>query len=212
MLKKSYKALLPRWLKDTYLSLLDPIVLTANRLGIHPSTFTTIGFLIGLVSACFMAFGSFRLAGGLLLLSGMCDNIDGKLARISGKESKFGALYDSILDRYAEVFFFFGMAFYFIRMEWFLTSVAIAIALGGSLMVSYVRARAEALGFECSIGLIQRAERLVFLGLGAVIHLYTLVGVIWILAVLTNVTAIQRIHHVWRADIEKRPVEKPDVK
>jgi CDP-diacylglycerol--glycerol-3-phosphate 3-phosphatidyltransferase len=92
------------------------------------------------------------------------------------------------------------MALYFIRSGWYLTSGAIAAGLGGSMMVSYVKARAEGLGFECNVGLLQRAERILILGAGALIHLYALVLAIWIVAILSNITAIQRIIHVWRAD------------
>lgn len=187
-------------IRNFYLSILDPIVGLSNRLNVHPNTFTTVGFFAGCVAAYFVAVGSLRTAACLILLSGVFDNIDGKLARYSGKVSKFGALYDSTMDRYSEVIFFFGMAFYFIKNGWYLTSVAVAVGLGGSLMVSYVRARAEGLGFECTVGILQRAERLLLLGLGGLIHLYTLVAAIWIVAVMSNVTAIHRIIHVWRED------------
>lgn len=187
-------------IRDFYLSILDPIVGLSNQLNVHPNTFTTVGFFAGCVAAYFVAVGSLRTAACLILLSGVFDNIDGKLARYSGKVSKFGALYDSTMDRYSEVIFFFGMAFYFIKNGWYLTSVAVAVGLGGSLMVSYVRARAEGLGFECTVGILQRAERLLLLGLGGLIHLYTFVAAIWVVAVLSNVTAIHRIIHVWRED------------
>jgi len=187
-------------IRDFYLSILDPIVGLSNQLNVHPNTFTTVGFFTGCVAAYFVAVGSLRTAACLILLSGVFDNIDGKLARHSGKVSKFGALYDSTMDRYSEVIFFFGMAFYFIKNGWYLTSVAVAVGLGGSLMVSYVRARAEGLGFECAVGILQRAERLLLLGLGGLIHLYTLIAAIWIVAVMSNVTAIHRIIHVWRED------------
>ncbi len=186
--------------KKRYFSILDPIVGLSSQLNVHPNTFTTVGFFLGCVAAYFAAVGSLRTAACLILLSGICDTIDGKLARHSGKVSKFGALYDSTMDRYSEVVFFFGMAFYFIKNGWYLTSVAVAVGLGGSLMVSYVRARAEGLGFECKVGILQRAERLLLLGLGGLIHLYTFVAAIWVVAVLSNTTAIHRIVHVWRED------------
>jgi CDP-diacylglycerol--glycerol-3-phosphate 3-phosphatidyltransferase len=169
-----------------------------------------VTFLLSCGASFAVASGSLRLAASLILLSGVCDVVDGKLARQSGKASKFGALYDSTLDRYSEVIFFFGMAFYFIKNAWYLTSVAVAVSLGGSLMVSYVRARAEGLGFDCRVGLLQRPERVLLLGLGALIHLYAFVGVIWIIAILSNVTAIQRIVHVWQEDQgKKRPSSVP---
>ena len=192
--------LIPHHLKDSFLSMLDPIVRLFTKLNINPNTFTTIGFLISCIAALYMASGHLRTAACLILLSGLCDTIDGKLARSSGKVTRFGALYDSTLDRYSEVIFFFGLAFYFIKNGWYRTSVVLAVGLGGSLMVSYVRARAESLGFHCKVGLLQRAERLLLLGAGALIHLYALVAAIWIIGILSNITAIQRIFHVWKQD------------
>lgn len=191
---------IPARVKEMFLSSLDPIVGISIKLNVHPNTFTSVGFLISCVSTVLVSTGSLRLAAFLILLSGICDAIDGKLARTSGKATRFGALFDSTLDRYSEVIFFFGMAFYFIRNGWYLTSVAVAVGLGGSLMVSYVRARAEGLGFECKVGILQRAERLLLLGFGGLIHLYTFVFSIWIIAVMSNVTAIYRILHVWKKD------------
>ena len=200
MFKTIKSEFIPERLKTTFLASLDPIVGLFTKLNINPNTFTTVGFLISCTAAFFMAAGYLRIAACLILLSGLCDTIDGKLARFSGKVTKFGALYDSTLDRYSEVIFFFGLAFYFIKNGWYLTSVILAIGLGGSLMVSYVRARAESLGFECKVGLLQRAERLLLLGAGALIHLYALVVAIWIIGFMSNITAIQRIVHVWKQD------------
>lgn len=200
MLKINEIKPIPEGLKNAFLSTLDPIVGFSTHLNVHPNTFTTIGFLISCTAAYFMAAGSLRIAACLILLSGLCDTIDGKLARETGKVTKFGALYDSTLDRYSEVVFFFGMAFYFIKHSWYLSSVAVAVGLGGSLMVSYVRARAEGLGFECKVGILQRAERLLLLSIGGLIHLYTLVAAVWIIAVLSNITAIHRIIHIRQED------------
>lgn len=200
MFKLSDIDLIPERLKQLFLSSLNPLIRLLTKLNVHPNTFTTIGFIISCIAAYFMASGSYRLAGCLLLIAGICDSIDGKLARESGKVSKFGALYDSTLDRYSEVIFFFGMAFYFISEDMYWTSIAVAIGLGGSLMVSYVRARAEGLGFKCEVGFLQRPERLLLLGFGGLIHLYALITALWIIAILSNITAIQRIIHVWKED------------
>ena len=200
MLKIPKDELIPDRLINAYLSALNPIVELMTRLSIHPNTFTTFGFLVGCPAAYFVAVGSLRLGACLILLSGLCDSIDGKLARSSGQVTKFGALYDSSMDRYSEVIFFIGMAFYFVKNGWYLTSIAIAVGLGGSLMVSYVRARAEGLGFDCRVGLLQRAERLLLLGIGGFTHLYGLIAAIWIIAVMSNITAIQRIVYVGRED------------
>jgi CDP-diacylglycerol--glycerol-3-phosphate 3-phosphatidyltransferase len=198
------RGLIPDWIKNLYLSKLDFLVRLATKLKIHPNTFTTLGFLLSCTAGYFVAIGTHRLAACILLLSGMFDNIDGQYARATKKVTKFGALYDSTLDRYSEVIFFFGMAFYFIRHSWYLTSVLVAVGLGGSLMVSYVRARAEGLGFECKVGLMQRPERLLLLCAGGLIHLYGLVAAVWIVALLSNITAIQRLVHIWKMDKTKK--------
>ena len=191
---------IPGWLKNVFLRALNPIVNIATKLNINPNTLTTLSFLFGCVAGYFVAVGLLRIAAVFILLSGVFDAVDGKLARHSGRVTKFGALYDSTLDRYSEVIFFFGMAFYFIKQSNTPTSVAVAVGLGGSMMVSYVRARAEGLGFNCKVGLLQRAERLLLLGLGGLIHETALITSIWLIAVLSNITAIQRIIHVKKKD------------
>lgn len=187
-------------LKNRFLSALDPIINLSTKLNVHPSTFTTVGFLLSCIASYFIAIGSLRLGSSIILLAGLCDALDGRLARHTGKVTNFGALYDSTLDRYSEVVYFFGMAFYFIDNSWYLTSIAVAVGLGGSMMVSYVRARAEGLGFKCNIGLLQRAERLLLLGFGGLIHIYIYVAAIWIVAIFSNITAIQRVVYILRED------------
>lgn len=198
---------IPDRIKNLYLSQLDPVVKLAMKLKLHPNTFTTIGFFLCCAAAYLMATGLYRWASCLLLLGGMFDNIDGSYARATKKVTKFGALYDSTLDRYSEVIFFFGMAFYFIHERWYLTSIFVAVGLGGSLMVSYIRARAEGLGFECKIGFMQRPERIILLSAGGLIHLHTFVAAIWIVAFLSNFTAIQRMIYIWKED-NKRSIDR----
>jgi CDP-diacylglycerol---glycerol-3-phosphate 3-phosphatidyltransferase len=191
---------IPEQWKTAYAKAIYPLIRFLNRLEVNPNTFTTLGLLISIPAACFMAMGHFRLGAALTLLSGMCDTIDGKLARDSGKVTKFGALFDSTLDRYAEVLIFFGMAYYFIGHDMVKTSIAVAIALGGSLMVSYIRARAESLGFECKVGILQRPERLLLICAGGLIHPVALIVAVSIIAVFSNLTALLRMLHVWRQD------------
>lgn len=206
MLKLFKNEPIPEKWKSFYLSTLHPIVrLLANR-NMHPNVLTTCGFIASLVASYWMAIGSFRIGAGFILLAGICDTIDGKLARDSKKVSKFGALFDSTLDRYSETLLFFGMAYYYIKHDLYATSIGVAIALGGSLMVSYIRARAEGLGFECKVGILQRSERLLLLVFGALIHPVALTVAIWIIAVLSNVTAVVRIVHVWKEDQKHRAV------
>jgi CDP-diacylglycerol--glycerol-3-phosphate 3-phosphatidyltransferase len=198
------KSFLPEKVKSGFLNLLNPIVVIFSKLKIHPNTFTVWGLIITSFSSYLFIIGEITLAGFLVLIGGICDVIDGKLARKSGKVSRFGALFDSSIDRYSEVIMFFGVATYFVRMEYYYSSVAVFMALGGSIMVSYIRARAEGLGFECKVGWMQRPERVVFIGagalLGTVFNAYALRIVIGIVAILANATAIQRLVHIYKSD------------
>lgn len=205
MLKFMDREPIPEAWKNGYIRAIKPLIQLLTRWDMHPNTFTTLGFLVSCVATYFMGIGSFRVAAILVLLAGMFDTIDGKLARDSGKVSRFGALFDSTLDRYSEVILFFGMAYYFIGHDLYLSSTAAAVALGGSLMVSYIRARAEGLGFECKVGILQRPERLLLIAVGGLIHLNALIAAIWIIAVLSNVTAVVRIVHVWKQDRKTGP-------
>ncbi|MBN2104396.1 CDP-alcohol phosphatidyltransferase family protein [bacterium] len=190
--------------KKQYYSIVDPLINLFIRLNAHPNIFTMIGLVLSIIASVFAGMGIFRIAGLFLLISGMCDSIDGTIARRSGQTTKFGALLDSTLDRYSEMFVFFGLAFYFMKDHAYLTSMALAIGLGGSLMVSYIRARAEGLGFKCSIGLMQRAERIILLAFGAITTETVLIMSIWIIAILSNVTAIQRVAFIWKIDRGKQ--------
>lgn len=199
--------ILPDGLKNWYLNLITPVVNFFITRAVNPNLFTTLGFLVSIISAGLFVLGYPRWGGALVLLSGTFDIIDGKVARATNRVTKFGALYDSTLDRYAEVVVFFGLAYFFDRHHFaFLSSpnslwqmaavVAVSVALGGSMMVSYVRARAEGLGLQCKVGIMQRPERIVLLGLGALIHEIALMIAVGLIAVLSNFTAIQRLLHV----------------
>jgi len=206
--------LLPNRVKNWYLNLITPAVDALVRLRPNPNFFTTIGFLVSLIAGLLFANGFLKLGGILVLLSGTLDIVDGRVARSTGRVTRFGALYDSSLDRYAEVIVFFGLAYYFVHQEWTpWIQAAVSFALGGSIMVSYVRARAEGLGFQCKVGLMQRPERIVALGLGALIHKYALIGAIVLIALLANVTAIQRLWYIWAQERRKKreTVSKPEV-
>jgi len=198
---------LPNWIRNWYLNLIAPIINLFVRLEVNPNLFTTIGFILTVGASVLFATGQLVIAGAIVLLAGTFDIIDGKVARATNRVTKFGALYDSTLDRYAEVIMFFGLAFYFVKEAMFLTSIAVSFALGGSMMVSYVRARAEALGFQCKIGIMQRPERVVYIGFGAIfafIHMGTLIFAISLIAILANFTAIQRLHHIWVSENGKK--------
>jgi CDP-diacylglycerol--glycerol-3-phosphate 3-phosphatidyltransferase len=196
--------ILPDGVKNFYLNILTPVVKFFIERDLNPNLFTTVGFIVSIASAYFFGIGELAIAGVLVLLSGTFDIIDGKVARATNRVTKFGALYDSTLDRYAEVIMFFGLAYYFVSLDYLWRSVAVSSALGGSLMVSYVRARAEGLGFECKVGVMQRPERIVLIGFGAIIHEYVLMGAVIAIAILANFTAGQRLYHVWTTENNNR--------
>jgi CDP-diacylglycerol--glycerol-3-phosphate 3-phosphatidyltransferase len=116
------------------------------------------------------------------------------------------------LDRYSEVFMFLGVAIHFVKMDYATTSIMVFLGLGGSMMVSYVRARAEGLGYACKVGIMQRPERIVYIGVGALVHEYLLLIVVWMIAILANFTAIQRMYHVWNLERMERENEVRDEK
>ena len=215
--------LVPKKIEDIYTKLVNPLVKLISSLNPNPNMFTTFALFASIVAGYCFGSGSFVLAGVFTLLSGIFDTVDGKIARMTNRVTTFGALYDSTMDRYAEVIMFFGIGFYLIKNGFYITSVAAVVAIGGSMMVSYVRARAEGLGFECSIGLMRRAERILLLGFGALfyfLHSYfvyvfdyvfsslnlrfdsyppmPLAISLYIMAVFTNVTAFQRLYYVWK--------------
>jgi len=198
----------PDILRDKYLALISPVIDFFIKRGVNPNFFTTVGLIIAGVATYFLASGSLRTGGILILLGGTFDIIDGRVARATNRVTKFGALYDSTLDRYGEVMIFFGLAYYFTKIEFIvfgydvapLIAVAISVAIGGAIMTSYVRARAEGLGFECKVGIMQRPERVVFIGFGTIIHEYVLILAIILIAILANFTAIQRLYHVWQTE------------
>jgi CDP-diacylglycerol--glycerol-3-phosphate 3-phosphatidyltransferase len=187
------RRLLPESLQNRFLRLLDPLVGALAKRGIHPHSLTLAGFVLTCLAAVALSKGSLRTGGLLILLGGLCDIIDGNLARSSGKATLFGALLDSVIDRYSEFVMFLGIAAYFIILKNYFILVVTFIALCGSIMVSYTRARAESLGFESKAGMTQRAERIVFLGFGALIHPMAFKLSIWLVAILSNITALQRL-------------------
>lgn len=205
---------IPQFVKDGYQNGTERLIDVFVRLRIHPNFFTILGLLIAFLAAIFYAIGDIRLGGLFVLLAGISDTFDGKLARKRDIASKFGAVFDSSLDRYAEFLMFFGLGFYFIGRGdtlSIITAIIAFIALSGSVMVSYVRARAEGIGYECKVGVMQRAERIVFFGVSSLIHPFALIFVIWITAVLANITAIQRLHYVWkteRAELNKDSLDE----
>ena len=191
------RTLLVKWYYRVLERLLEPLA----RRGVSPNLVTVLSMAVSFVAGICYAVGAILSGGILMLLSGFIDTLDGSIARLSGKASRFGALLDSSLDRYAEFFVFFGLLLYF-REGWML--YVVMAAMMGSIMVSYVRARAEALGQVRIIGLMQRPERLIILAAGSILNRPVasylpgcpdgaLIVTLILLALLTNITVIHRI-------------------
>jgi CDP-diacylglycerol---glycerol-3-phosphate 3-phosphatidyltransferase len=194
-------------LRDGVYRVIDPLTDLLARNRVHPNFLTTVGFAITLMAGFAFHQHEIRLAGALILLGGFFDILDGRIARLTSLGSKFGAFYDSTLDRISEVVVFLGLLSLYndARLEVGDVSMIylVVLAMAGSLMVSYTRARAEALGLDCKVGLMPRTERVVLIGGAALIFGEAWGGlalriVIVILAVLTNLTAFQRIIWVYR--------------
>ena len=180
--------------------ILDPVAAGGLRLGLSPDALTLIGLALSIAAGVAVATGRLYVATLLLFLGALCDILDGSMARRAGCSSRRGAFLDSTLDRLAEIAVFIGLVVYF--RERLFVQVLTLLALTGSLMTSYARARAEGLGIDCKVGLLERPERLALLILGLLLAPLRLGGlgllewVIALLALLTYVTTLQRILHV----------------
>jgi CDP-diacylglycerol---glycerol-3-phosphate 3-phosphatidyltransferase len=167
-----------------------------QAIGVSPNALTFTGFLLTVLSALVLAGGYFRWGAVVLLIASIFDLLDGSLARATAQSSTFGAFLDSTLDRYSESITFLALAFYYSGIAGSRTElVLIFVILIGSLMVSYTRARAEALNVECKAGMLQRPERVLLLIAGLLIG--WLQPVLWVMAILTNISAVQRIYEVY---------------
>jgi CDP-diacylglycerol--glycerol-3-phosphate 3-phosphatidyltransferase len=200
----------PDWLKNGFVRLLDPVVAALVRRPVHPNLISSVGFLVTLAAAAII-FARYLVPGlAVFVLGGMMDILDGRVARQTGLASKFGSFYDSTLDRVSEIVIYFSIYAYFRPLDefWYAGYIVIS-AMVGSLMVSYTRAKAESLGVDCKVGMMQRPERIVLLAAGGI--LVPVVGAIapeWryapllvaigAIAVLANFTALERIYEVYR--------------
>jgi CDP-diacylglycerol--glycerol-3-phosphate 3-phosphatidyltransferase len=198
----SDRRLIPQILQDRFTNSLRPLINRFSKWGLSPNTFTIAGVVITSLGAGAFVMGYLRLAGILTLLGGFCDTLDGSIARTTGRTSRFGALLDSVVDRYSEFIMYLGIGADFINFEDYSNAVGTFLALCGSFMVSYARARAESLGFEAKIGFMQRPERIVLIGLGALIDIGTLKIAIWLVAFLSNYTALQRIRFAYKQNLD----------
>jgi len=213
---KAIRATLERGLRAT----IEPAVSWLVRRRIHPNLLSTAGFVVTSSSGYFFHQHHVRTAGFLILLGGVFDIFDGTVARRTGLASPFGAFYDSTLDRLSEIIVYLGLLSLYNDYRLELGDVgmiyAVMLAMAGSLMISYTRARAEGLGMRCDVGMMQRAERVILIGFAALLFgEATLLGVRGLalrsvivgLAVLTNVTVLQRILWVYK---HTRPHGRPE--
>ncbi len=171
-----------------------PLLPVMRRIKVSPNALTLAGFLITTAGACVLAY-DLRAGGLVILLGSLFDSFDGMVARANGKESAFGAYLDSVLDRYSDAFIFLGLA-YHLRAD----AVAAALCLGalvGASLVSYTRARAEGLGAECKVGIMERPERIILVTAGSIFGF--IVPALWALFVFTHFTALQRMVHTRNA-------------
>lgn len=198
-------SILPQWLKDAARGVLTPLIRLAQALHLTPNTITVLGLLIVAVAAVLVAQGMLLAGAAVLLAGSLLDAVDGSLARLQGGGTAFGSFLDSTLDRVAEAVLYAGIAGYFLRTlpDPTFPVLAVILALIGSFLVSYSRARAEAIGVSATVGLAPRTERLALViagvalaGLGWPV---ALVVILWFVAVLTAATVAQRIWHVWHA-------------
>ncbi len=169
------------------------------RTGITPNGITLIGFAVNAAAAVLAARGSLFAAGATMLIGSALDLVDGALARATGRASRYGAVFDAVLDRYSEALVLTGILVFFGREGQFTGSVLVFAAIAGSVLVSYVRARAEILGFALREGLFTRPERVVLTAVALMASAWlpdALLWALWVLAILTNLTALQRVWHV----------------
>ena len=188
-----------RRLLHTYLE--GPVARLLARLGLTPNTVTLLGLLVAADSAYLLSTGHLWVGGVVLLASGVFDLFDGALARETGRVTAFGALLDSVVDRLSEAVVLLGLLVFYLDRSSDTGALLVFMALAGSVMVSYLRARAEALAVECKIGVMTRPERVATLAAGLIVGHWWADGVLVALgaiAGLTLLTASQRLFHIWR--------------
>ena len=198
---KSSKKALSDYLRLWFKWVLDPLGGFFNNLGLTPNTMTMLGLLGNSVGAYYLARGDMLTGGILVLLMTPIDALDGTMARLRGESSDFGAFVDSVTDRYSELIIYGGLLYHFLSLGEPLGGLLVFGAAAGSVLVSYVKARAEALGYEAKVGLLTRVERYLVLAPSLVFN-QLLIG-LGIIALFANITALQRIWYVRRQEHEK---------
>jgi CDP-diacylglycerol--glycerol-3-phosphate 3-phosphatidyltransferase len=183
-------------MRARFRGILDPIGAFLNRLGLMPNTMTILGLVGNTAGAVLLAQGNMRVGGLIILAMGPVDALDGTMARLRGEESEFGAFVDSVTDRYSELVIFGGLLFYYIQQGDWTMALVTYLAAGGSVLVSYIRARASSLGYDTKVGILTRMERYLVLAPSLVLNI-PWVG-LWTIAILANITALQRIWDIRR--------------
>ena len=176
--------------------ILDPLATLLNRLGLMPNTVTILGLLGNVIGAYLIARGYLTVGGIVVLLMGPVDALDGTMARLRGMAGKFGAFVDSVTDRYSELVIFAGLLYYFVQQGNQTAILLVFASAAGSILVSYIRSRGQSLGWDTKVGILTRMERYLVLA-PAIILTYPVVG-LWIIAVFSNLTALQRIIDIRR--------------
>ena len=218
-------------------NILNPLIKLFAKVGITPNMITTFGLLLNIVATVIFIIGAEQndrtdmtyagWGGFTILIAGLFDMMDGRLARIGNMQTSFGAFYDSVIDRYSELVMFLGICYYLISHDYFLSSLFAFIALIGSMMVSYTRSRAEGLGIDCSVGMMQRPARVVIIGAsamfcgityyftghfshkisGGVFTIFETISIftlpVTFVAIMANFTAFQRLNHC-KVELNKR--------
>jgi CDP-diacylglycerol---glycerol-3-phosphate 3-phosphatidyltransferase len=212
--------------QEIYKEIINPVLNLLVRMRVSPNAVTTAGCVLSAVAGLVFSTGNIYLGGWMVALAGTCDILDGNLSRRTGRSSNFGAFYDSCLDRVSEAFIFMGLAWYFAggrALFWSpnagnpdayspVTVMLIILTITGSFLTSYVKARAEASGIACNVGRIQRPQRFVLLLLSCIAGSIPGVGILLlkislgVFALLTNVTAIQRIIYVGKVFSQEKEV------
>src|SRR5215469_219762 len=167
---------------------IDRLASLLAKTGVPPNVITWSALVLNLWACVFFAAGRFAAAGGLMAFAGLCDLLDGPVARKQNRVSKFGGFLESILDRYSDLMIFVGLLVYFVRVNRFPYAILAGTAMAGAVMVSYAKARAESLGPTSDVGFWERPERMVLMIIGAVANQMELV--LWILAIGPNITVV----------------------
>jgi CDP-diacylglycerol--glycerol-3-phosphate 3-phosphatidyltransferase len=174
----------------------DSIVNLLARLRVHPNILTIVGMLINIVAMVLFAKGIFTWAALVIVFAGIFDIVDGEVARRTKRVTKFGAFFDSVIDRYSDLLLLLGLIIWYAKINRIFYVGLTGLVLIGSVLTSYTRARAESLIPACKVGFLERPERIVLLIIGALWD--RMAPVLWVMAILSNWTVSQRIWYVWR--------------